>query len=115
MPDGDHFRAIMLGASQRPRILLQGGTVAAFCRVVWKAKSKRIGEIRFVCRHPAFRGMGMGEAAVVEALGQLTRVGAAVAHIEVASNNSPALRLYQRLGFRELGRARVVRRRPEVL
>ncbi len=112
VPDEDDFRAIMLGASQRPRILLQGGKVAAFCRVVWKSQSERIGELRFVCRHPAFRGTGLGEAAVAEALGQLTQVGAAVAHIEVASNNTPAVRLYRRLGFRELERARVVRRRP---
>lgn len=49
---------------------------------------------------PMFRGQGVGTRLILEAERQVMERGFAWATIAVAKDNDPALRLYQRLGYR---------------
>jgi ribosomal protein S18 acetylase RimI-like enzyme len=53
---------------------------------------------------PAARGRGFGERTVRGLLGWGRERGARTAHLAVMSDNAPALRLYARIGFREVYR-----------
>ncbi len=49
---------------------------------------------------PGFRDRGLGGALLFHALDGFAAVGCQMAHLEVTVQNTAALRLYQRLGFR---------------
>jgi ribosomal-protein-alanine acetyltransferase len=52
---------------------------------------------------PAFRGQGIGERLMKELVEQLKIRGARRIYLEVEASNTPAVRLYQRLGFNGVG------------
>jgi len=54
---------------------------------------------------PAFRGRGIGSALIDRTLAVALASGARLLHLEVRQGNE-ALRLYNRVGFREVGRRR---------
>jgi ribosomal protein S18 acetylase RimI-like enzyme len=47
-----------------------------------------------------WRGRGLGEALLLQALHGFRRIGLARAQLEVTAQNETAIRLYRRLGFR---------------
>jgi ribosomal protein S18 acetylase RimI-like enzyme len=49
---------------------------------------------------PRFRGQGLGTVLMDAALGGFRKVGVQRVHLEVTAQNTGAVRLYQRLGFR---------------
>jgi ribosomal protein S18 acetylase RimI-like enzyme len=49
---------------------------------------------------PAWRGRGLGEALLLQALCGFREAGLGRALLEVTAHNDPAVRLYRRLGFR---------------
>jgi len=49
---------------------------------------------------PAYRGRGLGEALMQQALHGFARAGLGRAFLEVTAQNDAAIRLYRRLGFR---------------
>jgi GNAT superfamily N-acetyltransferase len=49
---------------------------------------------------PAYRGLGLGSALMLQALHGFARAGLARAFLEVTAQNEAAVRLYRRLGFR---------------
>ncbi|MFO0924927.1 MAG: GNAT family N-acetyltransferase [Pirellulales bacterium] len=49
---------------------------------------------------PSHRGKGLGSALLFKALEGFANVGCQMAHLEVTVQNTAAVRLYQRLGFR---------------
>jgi mycothiol synthase len=49
---------------------------------------------------PGWRGRGLGEALLRQALHGFRRMGLDRARLEVTAQNDPAIRLYRRLGFR---------------
>lgn len=53
---------------------------------------------------PALRGRGVGERILREAMRQAARLGAEMMTLEVRVSNDPAQRLYEKLGFRVVGR-----------
>ena len=53
---------------------------------------------------PAARRRGIGAALLEEALRQAASRGAAAMFLEVAATNSPAIALYKRYGFAQIGR-----------
>lgn len=59
-----------------------------------------VGAIQNIGIVPGFRGRGIGAALIWHALSGFAEVGCRVVTLEVTSQNSAALRLYERLGFR---------------
>ena len=61
---------------------------------------------------PECRRDGVGRALVEHALGEAAREGARRATLEVRRSNAPALRLYERLGFKAAGVRRLYYTNP---
>lgn len=61
-------------------------------------------ELLRLATDPAHRGLGLGGLVLATGLGRLGRQGTALVHLEVAAGNRPALSLYRRAGFEEVGR-----------
>ena len=64
--------------------------------------SAREGAIQNIGVHPSFRGIGLGTALIEAALSGFRLAGCRRAHLEVTVQNSAAIRLYERLGFRRV-------------
>jgi GNAT superfamily N-acetyltransferase len=62
--------------------------------------AKGLGAIQNLGVVPDHRGRGLGEALLLKALGGFRQAGLRQAVLEVTAQNEPAVRLYQRLGFR---------------
>ena len=62
------------------------------------------GEILTIAIHEQWRGLGLAQRLLSEALLRLMRAGARRCFLEVASDNLPALMLYARHDFTEVGR-----------
>jgi ribosomal-protein-alanine N-acetyltransferase len=78
-----------------------GRTVAGF------VLSRLVGdeaEILMVAVDPSEQGRGLGERLLARHLGRLAARGARRIFLEVDEGNDPALRLYVRAGFAEVGR-----------
>jgi ribosomal-protein-alanine N-acetyltransferase len=56
-----------------------------------------------VCVREEFRNRGFGRALMMHLLGLATAAGAAVVFLEVRPANTAAVRLYEALGFRQIG------------
>lgn len=64
--------------------------------------SHREGAIQNIGVHPDFRGKGLGTLLIDAALKGFRLVGCRSVHLEVTVQNSAAIRLYERLGFRRV-------------
>lgn len=53
---------------------------------------------------PEYRRQGIGESLLYALMEHLTRVGAKVFSLEVRVSNAPAIALYEKLGFTQVGR-----------
>lgn len=60
--------------------------------------------IATLATHPDFRRQGIGERLLVEALVSAYNEGARSALLEVRASNQAAQKMYQKYGFREVGR-----------
>ncbi len=61
-------------------------------------------EILSIALAPEARGRGYARLLLAEHLQQLSRQGVRAVHLEVEEGNAPALALYRRFSFREVGR-----------
>jgi ribosomal-protein-alanine N-acetyltransferase len=61
-------------------------------------------EILAVAMAPEARGQGHARPLLAHHLDELARAGIRKVHLEVGEGNAPALALYRRFGFREVGR-----------
>ncbi|HET8762267.1 MAG TPA: GNAT family N-acetyltransferase, partial [Gemmatimonadales bacterium] len=57
--------------------------------------------------HPALRGSGAADALVSEVIAWAGAMNAATVQLEVVSTNAPAIRFYERQGFRCTGQTKV--------
>jgi len=80
---------------------LIGGKLAGF---ILSRRAADEAEILSVAVAGARQGRGIGRGLLVLHLGRLAGLGVASVFLEVDENNSPAIRLYRRAGFREVGR-----------
>lgn len=83
----------------RARVILVGEEIAGFLDVEWTSDAALLYRIGI---DPAFQGRGVGTAIVTDLLRECGERQLA-ARLRVFPHN-PARRLYQRLGFREVGR-----------
>ena len=65
-----------------------------------------------VAVHPDFRRKGIAEALVNALVDQLKIMGSHCLTLEVRASNAPAIALYEKLGFAEIGRRRNYYRNP---
>lgn len=70
-------------------------------------------EILSVALAPEARGRGHARPLLAPHLQQLSQVGVGVVHLEVEEGNAPALALYRRFGFREVGRRPAYYAKPD--
>jgi [ribosomal protein S18]-alanine N-acetyltransferase len=70
-------------------------------------------EILTVAMAPEARGRGNARPLLAAHLDALARRGVLVVHLEVEEGNAPALALYRRLGFGEVGRREGYYRKPD--
>lgn len=70
-------------------------------------------EILTVAVDPALRGAGVGRDLMREHLARAALSGARTIFLEVDPDNAPAVALYRRFGFRDVGRREGYYRRPE--
>ncbi|HEX2556358.1 MAG TPA: ribosomal protein S18-alanine N-acetyltransferase [Microvirga sp.] len=71
------------------------------------ALSRRVldeAEILTIAIAPEARGRGHGRTLLLHHLDALARAGIRLVHLEVEEGNRPAIALYRRLGFEEIGR-----------
>ena len=65
-----------------------------------------------VAVHPDFRRQGIAEALVSGLVEQLKTMGSHCLTLEVRASNAPAIALYEKLGFAEIGRRKNYYRNP---
>ena len=65
-----------------------------------------------VAVHPDFRRQGIGEALVNTLVENLKKMGSRCLTLEVRASNAPAIALYEKLGFAEIGRRKNYYRNP---
>jgi [ribosomal protein S18]-alanine N-acetyltransferase len=70
-------------------------------------------EILTVAMTPEARGRGYSKPLLAAHLDALAHRGVLVVHLEVEEGNGPALALYRRLGFREVGRREGYYQKPD--
>ena len=95
------YRLHMTGAGYADVLLLfVDGEPAAYC---W-TKMQRVGDERrgiiwMIGSDPAFRGRGLGRAMLLESISLMLTRGAAAFELTVYADNTPAVKLYESVGF----------------
>ena len=75
------------------------GHFTSFC-ILWADETSRVGLFEPVGTHPNHRGQGLGKAVLATGLKRLRSMGMTQASVCVESNNSPAIHLYESMGFK---------------
>jgi ribosomal protein S18 acetylase RimI-like enzyme len=70
------------------------------CGTVQGMRERGVGSIQNLGILPSWRGYGLGESLLLQALHGFRQVGLDRALLEVTAQNETAIRLYRRLGFR---------------
>ena len=69
-------------------------------------------DVMNVAVHPDCRRRGIAEALIMELVEQLKQKGSHALMLEVRASNAPAIALYEKLGFTEIGRRKNYYRNP---
>ena len=90
-------------------VALEGETVAGYI-----GSQTVMGETDMmnVAVHPDFRRKGIAEALVNTLVDNLKQMGSHCLTLEVRASNTPAISLYEKLGFSEIGRRKNYYRNP---
>lgn len=96
------YRNVRAAPNYRPDLDLVAvapdGDFAAYC-LVWYDPASRGGEYEPVGAHPAWRRQGVTRATLTEGLRRLRALGAEWASVMTSSDNTPAIRPYESVGF----------------
>ncbi len=95
------MREISRKAGFRPEATWLIGCGNDWCGTVQGVRERSgLGAIQNLGVVPAYRGRGLGRALLLQALHGFVRAGLGRALLEVTAQNTAAIRLYRRLGFR---------------
>jgi ribosomal-protein-alanine N-acetyltransferase len=98
--DAHEFERMLCERSTEAHALWKGGAIQGF---VLSRKAADEAEILTVVLAPNLRGNGLSRRLVADHLAHLTLSGVRRVHLEVDEGNAPALKLYARHGFRQVG------------
>lgn len=70
-------------------------------------------DVMNVAVHPDFRRQGIAETLMVQLVDALKEMGSHCLTLEVRASNDPAIALYEKLGFEEVGRRKNYYRNPK--
>ncbi len=101
----ESFRRLIGQASAALRVVATNGSIAGYALVLFRAHAG-VARLYSIAVAEAARGKGMAEALVRDGEKIARRRGCDRLRLEVREDNLPALRLYQRLGYRPFGRHR---------
>ncbi len=90
-------------------VALRGGEVAGYLAL---SSVLDEGSVDNVAVHPVLRRRGIADALTEDAISRGREMGLASLTLEVRASNLPAVRLYEKHGFREVGRRRGYYERP---
>lgn len=98
----ESYRHVRAAPTYRPDLDLVAvapdGQFAAYC-LLWYDERTRVGEYEPVGAHPEWRRQGAARATLVEGLRRLRALGAERAIVLTNVDNTPAVRLYESVGF----------------
>jgi mycothiol synthase len=96
------YRRLRAAPIYRPDLDLvavdRDGAFVSYC-ILWYDERNRVGEYEPVGAHPDWRRQRITRAVLVEGLRRLRALGAERAIVLTASDNAPAIRLYESVGF----------------
>ncbi|HEX8732201.1 MAG TPA: GNAT family N-acetyltransferase [Ktedonobacterales bacterium] len=98
----ESYRRVRAAPTYRPDLDLVAvapdGQFVAYC-ILWYDERARVGEYEPVGAHPDWRRQGLSRAVLVEGLRRAQALGAERAMVLTAIHNTPAVRLYESVGF----------------
>jgi mycothiol synthase len=101
----DHLREQFASDEYQHLVVIQpDGEFAAYCecsicQAEWQVSQVRIGWIDYIETRSEQQKQGLGQAVLLAGLAQLRDWGAETAMLVTISNNDPAVRLYEKVGF----------------
>jgi ribosomal-protein-alanine N-acetyltransferase len=93
----DTFRAELLREWARVDVARQDGRLVAFCNY-WLVTTEL--HILALATHPDYRGRGIARQLLDHVLDVARQTGCSLATLEVRRSNVPAIKLYERAGFK---------------
>ncbi|MCH8497626.1 MAG: ribosomal protein S18-alanine N-acetyltransferase [Marinobacter sp.] len=96
------FRRFIEMPRDRVVVAESEGNLAGYCLVLMH-KATRLARIYSIAVSPDYRGHGLGEKLVRAAEAEAVKAGRIVMRLEVREDNTPAIGLYERLGYRKFG------------
>ncbi|HEY9120086.1 MAG TPA: GNAT family N-acetyltransferase, partial [Marinobacter sp.] len=99
------FRRFLDMPRDRLIVAVAGEELVGYCLVLMSLAT-RLARIYSIAVSPSERGRNIGERLVREAEAAAVEADRIVMRLEVREDNAPAIRLYQRLGYRQFGTLR---------
>jgi ribosomal protein S18 acetylase RimI-like enzyme len=84
-------------------IVAPGGEIASYC-IIWTDDTTKVGHFEPVGTHPDFQRKGLGKSLLFEGFRRLRAAGMNEADLCTNYDNSPAIGLYESVGFRKAER-----------
>jgi ribosomal protein S18 acetylase RimI-like enzyme len=97
------LRRLIGSASARLRVADGRGTIAGYYLVFFR-KGAAVARLYSIAVAEASRGTGLGRRLLADAEAVATRAGQRLLRLEVREENLSAIRLYERRGYRRIGR-----------
>jgi [ribosomal protein S18]-alanine N-acetyltransferase len=97
------LRHLLTAPSARLRVARAGGAVVGY-HLILTRRGTQVARLYSIAVDAAQRGKGLATALMADAEAVARRAGRAVLRLEVRADNRAAIRLYERLGYRLIGR-----------
>ncbi len=97
------FRKLIESTTSNCRVATRAGAIVGYTLLLYRAGTG-LARLYSIAVHPGERKSGIGALLVADAERQAFDRDRVVLRLEVREDNQPAVRLYQRLGYRRIGR-----------